>query len=82
MRDGDPLTDDERLVLAQESALVLHEQIHDLERLLGGIRSNLAVRMAESYQDAEKLETLVRYKRSEVRGVVVNWEVKVYPRQV
>jgi len=76
------MTENERLVLAQESAVVLHEQIHDLEMLLGRIRSNLAVRMAESYQDAEKLETLVRYKRSEVRGVVVDWEVKAYLRRV
>jgi len=62
------MTDTERLVVAQDSALMLHEHIHDLERLLGRIRLNLAIRMAESYQDAEKLETLVRYKRSEVRG--------------
>jgi hypothetical protein len=64
------MTENERLVLAQESALVLHEYIHDLETLLGGIKSNLAVRMAESYEDAEKLETLVERKNSEIRGLL------------
>lgn len=64
------MTENERLVLAQESAVVLHEHIHELETLLGRIRSNLAVRMAESYQDTESLETLVGRKRSEIRGVL------------
>ena len=64
------MTENERLVLAQESALVLHEYIHDLETLLGRIGSNLAVRMAESYQNTETLETLVGRKRSEIRGVL------------
>lgn len=64
------MTESERLVLAQESAVVLHEHIHELETLLGRIRSNLAVRMAESYQDTESLETLVGRKRSEIRGVL------------
>ena len=64
------MTENERLVLAQESAVVLHENINDLERLLGQIRSNLAVRMAESYQNTETLETLVGRKRSEIRGVL------------
>ena len=64
------MTENERLVLAQESVLVLHEYIHDLETLLGRIKSNLALRMAESYEDAEKLETLVERKNSEIRGVL------------
>lgn len=64
------MTESERLVLAQESAVVLHGHIHELETLLGRIRSNLAVRMAESYQDTESLETLVGRKRSEIRGVL------------
>ena len=64
------MTENEMLVLAQESVLVLHEYIHDLETLLGRIKSNLALRMAESYEDAEKLETLVERKNSEIRGVL------------
>lgn len=74
-------TDNERLVVAQDSALMLHEHIHDLEKQLAHIRRNLTVRMFQNQQDAEKLETLVRDKRSEVRGVL-DLEMKVYLRQV